>query len=90
VAVGTYDLILMDMRMPGMGGLETTQEMRAQGLTTPIVALTANSFEDNRQACLASGMDEFLVKPLSADALRRILARVARGWNEPAGRRRSA
>jgi len=90
VAVGTYDLILMDMRMPGMGGLETTQEMRAQEVTTPIVALTANTFEDDRQACLASGMDEFLVKPLSADALRRILARVARGWKEPAGRRRSA
>lgn len=90
VAVGTYDLILMDMRMPGMGGLETTQEMRAQEVTTPIVALTANTFEDDRQACLAAGMDEFLVKPLSADALRRILARVARGWKEPAGRRRSA
>ena len=90
VAVGTYDLILMDMRMPGMTGPETAQEMRAQGLATPIVALTANTFEDDRQACLAAGMDEFLVKPLSADALRRILARVGRGWGEPPGRRRPA
>lgn len=90
VAVGAYDLILMDMRMPGMTGPETAQEMRAQGITTPIVALTANAFEDDRQTCLAAGMDEFLVKPLGADALRRILTRVARGWNEPPGRRRSA
>jgi CheY-like chemotaxis protein len=52
------------------------------------VALTANTFEDDRQICLAAGMDDFLVKPLTADALRRILSRVARGWNEPAGRRR--
>lgn len=89
VAVGTYDLILMDMRMPGMTGLETAQEMRNQGLATPIVALTANAFEDDRQACLAAGMDEFLVKPVSADALRRTLSRVARGWREPASRRRA-
>jgi CheY-like chemotaxis protein len=90
VAVGAYDLILMDMRMPGMTGPETAQEMRTQGIATPIVALTANAFEDDRQTCLAAGMDDFLVKPLSADALRRILSRVARGWNEPTGRRRSA
>jgi CheY-like chemotaxis protein len=88
VAVGTYDLILMDMRMPGMTGPETAQEMRRQGVKTPIVALTANTFEDDRQICLAAGMDDFLVKPLTADALRRTLTRVARGWNEPAGRRR--
>jgi CheY-like chemotaxis protein len=62
--------------------------MRSQGVKTPIVALTANTFEDDRQICIASGMDDFLVKPLTADALRRILSQVARGWNEPAGRRR--
>ncbi|MFM8375187.1 MAG: hybrid sensor histidine kinase/response regulator [Phenylobacterium sp.] len=90
VAVGAYDLILMDMRMPGMTGPDTAQEMRAQGISTPIVALTANAFEDDRQTCLAAGMDEFLVKPLGADALRRILTRVARGWSEPPGRRRPA
>ena len=80
----------MDMRMPGMTGTETAQEMRNQGLATPIVALTANAFEDDRQACLAAGMDEFLVKPVSADALRRTLSRVARGWSEAPSRRRSA
>lgn len=90
VAVGDYDLILMDMRMPGMTGPETAQQMRRQGITTPIVALTANTFEDDRQACLDAGMDDFLVKPLTGDALRRVLTRVARGWSERAGRRRSA
>ena len=90
VSVGAYDLILMDMRMPGMTGLETAQEMHALGLSTPIVALTANAFEDDRQACLAAGMDEFLVKPLSGDALRRILTRVARGWSHAPGRRQMA
>jgi CheY-like chemotaxis protein len=82
VAVGAYDLILMDMRMPGMTGPETAQEMRTQGIATPIVALTANAFEDDRQTCLAAGMDDFLVKPLTVDALRTALTRWAR-WTPP-------
>lgn len=90
MAVGAYGLILMDVRIPGMAGPDTAQEMRAQGISTPIVALTANAFEDDRQTCLAAGTDEFLVKPLGADALRRILTRAARGWSEPPGRRRPA
>jgi CheY-like chemotaxis protein len=87
VKVGTYDLILMDMRMPGMSGLEAAQQLRASGLKTPIVALTANAFEDDRQACLAAGMDDFLVKPLSPDALRAVLTRwTGRGWTEQPAR----
>jgi CheY-like chemotaxis protein len=73
-----------------MSGLETAQEMRALGLSTPIVALTANAFEDDRQACLAAGMDEFMVKPLSGDALRRILTRVASGWSPATGQHQLA
>lgn len=85
--VGRYDLILMDMRMPGLSGLEATAQLRAAGVTTPVVALTANAFEEDRHACLAAGMDDFLVKPLAVDALRAILARLARGgWTEPAER----
>lgn len=83
LAVGAYDLILMDMRMPGMSGLEATRRLRAQGVATPVVALTANAFEDDRHACLDAGMDDFLVKPLSADALRGVLARLARGGWTP-------
>jgi CheY-like chemotaxis protein len=76
--VGRFNLILMDMRMPGLSGEETARRLRASGLKTPIVALTANAFEDDRHACLAAGMDDFLVKPLSPDALRAALARWAR------------
>jgi CheY-like chemotaxis protein len=73
--VETFDLILMDMRMPGLSGEETARRLRASGIETPIVALTANAFEDDRHACLAAGMDDFLVKPLSPDALRTALTR---------------
>lgn len=79
VEVGAFDLILMDMRMPGLSGEETARRLRDRGVTTPIVALTANAFEDDRHACLAAGMDDFLVKPLSPDALRSALTR----WTGP-------
>lgn len=86
-AVGTFDLILMDMRMPGLSGVETAQRLRDDGIETPIVALTANAFEDDRHACLTAGMNDFLVKPLSPDALRTMLARwSAARWTKPAAR----
>jgi CheY-like chemotaxis protein len=70
-----YDLVLMDVRMPGVDGMEATRRLRAAGISTPVVALTADAFDDDRQACLSAGMDDFLVKPLSADALRATLVR---------------
>jgi CheY-like chemotaxis protein len=81
--VGAYDLILMDMRMPGLNGVETARALRQLGVETPIVALTANAFEDDRHACLAAGMNDFLVKPMSPDALRATLTRwTGPGWTE--------
>ena len=85
-AVGVFDVILMDMRMPGLDGEETSRRLRAAGVQTPIVALTANAFEDDRHACLAAGMDDFLVKPLSPDALRAALVR----WTRPGWTKRTA
>ena len=84
--VGVYDLILMDMRMPGMSGLEATRKVRDMGVRTPVVALTANAFEEDRHACLAAGMDDFLVKPLTPDALRAALGRwtAAPDWTQQA------
>jgi CheY-like chemotaxis protein len=83
--VGVYDVILMDMRMPGLSGEEAARRLRAQGVTAPIVALTANAFEEDRRRCLAAGMDDFLVKPLSPAGLRAMLTRWAsRGWTHPA------
>ena len=83
VKVAEYDLILMDMRMPGMSGIEAAEALRRDGVAVPIVALTANAFDDDRRACLAAGMDDFLVKPMSPDALRAMLIRwTSSRWTE--------
>ncbi len=77
-----YDLILMDVRMPKQDGIAITRRIRAHEAAmrmtrTPIIALTANAASDDRAACLAAGMDGFLVKPLDPDQLRDVLAGVA-------------
>ena len=73
-SAGPYDLILLDLRMPGMDGLAAARAIRAAGLTTPIAALTANAFDEDRRACLEAGMDAFLTKPLDPAALGALLA----------------
>ncbi|MDP1735875.1 MAG: response regulator [Caulobacter sp.] len=89
VSAATYDLILMDLRMPDLSGVEAARELRARGVVTPIVALTADAFEDDRRASLAAGMNDFLVKPLTETALRAVLARWV-GWTGEAGEGRLA
>ena len=74
-----YDLVFMDMRMPGMDGPAATRAIRAAGDRTPIIALTANAFAEDRQACLEAGMDDHMVKPLETEALRAALARWTSG-----------
>ena len=67
-----YDLIFMDMRMPNMDGLEATRKIRTLpniSSTLPIIALTANAFDDDRNACFDSGMNDFMTKPVSAEEL---------------------
>ncbi|WP_379543429.1 response regulator [Psychrobacter sp. R86515] len=66
-------LILMDCRMPIMDGLQATQVIRSQGDKIPIVALTANNTEEDREACMQVGMDEFLSKPISKKDLESVL-----------------
>jgi CheY-like chemotaxis protein len=71
-----WDVVLMDMQMPIMGGIEATQLIRANepaGRKTPIIAVTANAMETDRADCLAAGMNDFLSKPLSAAALQAML-----------------
>ena len=69
-----YDRVLMDLHMPGMDGLEATRRIRAfeaehGGMRTPIIALTANASAEDRDACLAAGMDGFVIKPLDRERL---------------------
>ena len=75
---GNYDLVLMDLQMPEMDGLEVTRTIRHEMPDIPcrIVAITANAFEEDRVACLAAGMDDYLVKPLQRTALEATLNRV--------------
>ena len=75
VAEQQPDLILMDMRMPQMDGLEATRCLRELGCKVPIVALTANAMAEDRARCLAQGMDDFLAKPISLMRLRECLQR---------------
>ena len=74
----TYDLILMDLQMPGMDGLTATHEIRNIEVTealkmTPIVAMTAHVLDEDRAQAKKAGMQDFLIKPVSADEFQRIL-----------------
>ncbi|MGV3617720.1 MAG: ATP-binding protein [Fimbriimonas sp.] len=68
-----YDLILMDLQMPVLDGLSAARRIRARGSRTPIVALTANVFDEHRQACMDAGMDAHLPKPFRAEELAAVL-----------------
>jgi hypothetical protein len=74
-----FDIVLMDMQMPVMDGIEATRRFRAreQGRRTPIVAMTANAMAADRDACLAAGMDDYLAKPIKFADLQAMLERHA-------------
>lgn len=72
-----FDLVFMDMQMPEMSGVEATKIIRAKGFQIPIIALTANAFETDRQECLKSGMDDFTTKPLKRDELHKLINKYA-------------
>ncbi len=79
-----YDLVFMDMQMPEMDGLEATRKLRSgtvQGADSrvPVVAMTANAMEGDKQRCLEAGMDDYIAKPIDPAALQQVL----RHWLKP-------
>lgn len=70
-----FDLVLMDVQMPGLDGLEAARQLRAEGYPAPIVALTANATPASRQACIDAGMVDFISKPFRYSALYAVLQR---------------
>ena len=68
-------LILMGCQMPVLDGLEATRRIRASKDSVPIIALTANDTDDDREACIHAGMDNFLTKPINRDNIAMLLNR---------------
>lgn len=69
------DLVLMDFKMPVMDGLEATRQIRSFDKDLPIIALTANAYDSDREHAFEAGCDDYMSKPVSAVALRELLTR---------------
>ncbi len=78
MAKGGYNLVFMDVQMPGMDGLEATRNIRNQNYTQPyIIALTANAMPEDRDVCIKAGMDEYLAKPMKIEKLTEVMQQAA-------------
>jgi CheY-like chemotaxis protein/HPt (histidine-containing phosphotransfer) domain-containing protein len=83
----SFDLILMDVQMPKMDGFEATAEIRKlearTGSHTPIIAMTAHAMKGDRERCLAAGMDNYISKPITSDALQNMIAELVPAATTP-------
>ena len=77
-----FDVVLMDLKMPVMDGLEATRQIKAKLPDLPIIALTANAFDSDRQMAFDAGCDDFLSKPVSADKCLQVIAKYIGGSEE--------
>jgi CheY-like chemotaxis protein len=81
IASTAFDVVLMDVQMPVMGGFEATSSIRLSERTTPshlpIIAMTAHAMKGDRERCLAAGMDEYMSKPLSPVVLYEVVERIS-------------
>jgi CheY-like chemotaxis protein len=75
VEKNNYDLILMDIKMPVMDGMEATRLIKEKHPKLPIIALTANAFDSDRQLAYEAGCDEFLPKPISSEVCLKTIAK---------------
>ena len=76
LASGEFDVVLMDMEMPEMDGIEATQAIRASGSEIPIVGVSAHAFNTDRQACLDAGMNDHIVKPFRIESVQIAMERL--------------
>jgi signal transduction histidine kinase/CheY-like chemotaxis protein len=81
-----YDLILMDVQMPVMDGLTATRKLRSEGYDKPIVNITANAMQEDRERCLAAGSDDYLTKPVNVRQFHKVLQTYLKPRNKDNGK----
>ena len=65
----SFDLVLMDVQMPVMNGLDATKALRSKKINVPIIAMTANAMKGDREVCIEAGMNDYIGKPVKLDDL---------------------